>query len=152
MVLYYFGYRYSANCDRLRKETSSGAFACNECVLQVVNLDLPFGGVGHSGYGKFNGETGFRTFSNGKSVLIKPNLGFFPFDQIFPPTPDHKKPDIMNSMEFMATKQAKCMGVLKMIAFICIACLLLLVFHAPILDFGGRLFSGKIITWAPEYK
>ena len=28
--------------------------ACNECVLQVVNLDLPFGGVGHSGYGKFN--------------------------------------------------------------------------------------------------
>ena len=31
----------------------------NDVLLHIVNPDLPFGGVGASGYGKYHGHIGF---------------------------------------------------------------------------------------------
>jgi aldehyde dehydrogenase (NAD+) len=52
--------------------TSSGSACVNHCVLQFLPSDLPFGGVGPSGMGSYHGRAGFDTFSNLKSVLVKP--------------------------------------------------------------------------------
>lgn len=45
------------------------------------NSNLPFGGVGMSGYGKYHGIAGFKALSNSKALLIKPAFNFYPFTQ-----------------------------------------------------------------------
>lgn len=54
------------------EHTSSGGVTLNHVVLHVGVPNLPFGGVGASGLGSYNGQAGFRTFSHSKSVLNKP--------------------------------------------------------------------------------
>jgi hypothetical protein len=39
------------------------------CTVQPLIHDLPFGGVGNSGIGKYHGEWGFRAYSNVRGVL-----------------------------------------------------------------------------------
>ena len=51
----------------------------------MLNSDLPFGGVGLSGFGRLHGYEGFKSFSNSKSMLVKAELNVFPFDQTYPP-------------------------------------------------------------------
>lgn len=62
LAVYYFGANSSRNKNMLRfkQETSSGAFVVNELGYQVLNGDLPFGGVGGSGYGRTHGYEGFK--------------------------------------------------------------------------------------------
>jgi len=48
--------------------TTSGGVTINEIAFHVSLPVLPFGGIGPSGMGKYHGETGFRNFSNMKSV------------------------------------------------------------------------------------
>lgn len=48
LSLYYYGFR---NKNYLRDNTSSGQLVQNDSLLQVINFDLPFGGVGNSGNG-----------------------------------------------------------------------------------------------------
>ncbi len=61
--------------DRVLVETSSGGACVNHTLLHITPPDLPFGGVGPSGMGRYHGETSFETFSNMKSVLHKPLKG-----------------------------------------------------------------------------
>lgn len=61
--------------DRVLAETSSGGACVNHTLLHITPPDLPFGGVGPSGMGRYHGETSFETFSNLKSVLLKPLWG-----------------------------------------------------------------------------
>ena len=49
--------------------TSSGDAAVNDCTIQPLIPDLPFGGVGNSGMGKYHGEWGFRSYTNARGVL-----------------------------------------------------------------------------------
>jgi aldehyde dehydrogenase (NAD+) len=49
--------------------TVSGDAAPNECMLQPTIHDLPFGGVGNSGVGKYHVEWGFRAYLNARGVL-----------------------------------------------------------------------------------
>lgn len=49
--------------------TSSGGVSINDTIFHIVNDDLPFGGVGNSGFGKYHGQASFDTFSNTKSVF-----------------------------------------------------------------------------------
>ena len=49
--------------------TSSGDAVVNDCTLQPLIHDMPFGGVGASGMGKYHGEWGFRAYSNARGVL-----------------------------------------------------------------------------------
>jgi aldehyde dehydrogenase (NAD+) len=37
--------------------------------VHFVNANLPFGGVGFSGSGRYHGEAGFETFSNKKALM-----------------------------------------------------------------------------------
>jgi acyl-CoA reductase-like NAD-dependent aldehyde dehydrogenase len=80
LAIYYFGSSSGSNYKRLEKETSSGALVNNDVLFQAFNSDLPFGGVGHSGYGRYHGVEGFKAFSNPKSILIKPALTMYPYN------------------------------------------------------------------------
>ncbi len=60
-----------AAADRLIDETSSGGSCINHVVLHLTPPELPFGGVGPSGTGRYHGRSGFDTFSNLRSVLRK---------------------------------------------------------------------------------
>lgn len=64
LTIYYFGSVFSGNRTRLENETSSGSLVTNETLFQMVNPNLPFGGVGQSGYGRYHGIEGFKAFSN----------------------------------------------------------------------------------------
>jgi acyl-CoA reductase-like NAD-dependent aldehyde dehydrogenase len=58
--------------DRVLAETSSGGVCINDTIMQLGVSELPFGGVGESGIGRYHGKAGFDTFSHFKSVLRKP--------------------------------------------------------------------------------
>ena len=58
----------------LSQTTSSGSICINDVMLPVLIPNLPFGGVGKSGIGKFHGEEGFKNFSNQKSITRKDNF------------------------------------------------------------------------------
>ena len=91
LVVYYFGDKDGENYKRVLEETSSGSLVVNDTIYQILNTDLPFGGVGNSGYGRYHGISGFKTFSNMKSVLVKPPLDVFPFNMVFPPYTESRK-------------------------------------------------------------
>ena len=55
--------------EQILNSTASGDAGVNECTLQPIIHDLPFGGVGTSGMGKYHGEWGFRAYSNVRGVL-----------------------------------------------------------------------------------
>ncbi|WP_280716890.1 aldehyde dehydrogenase family protein [Kitasatospora sp. MAP5-34] len=57
---------------RLTEETSSGALAFGLPVSHLAMPELPFGGVGESGMGRYHGEYSIDTFSHAKAVLDKP--------------------------------------------------------------------------------
>ncbi|MFH8634470.1 aldehyde dehydrogenase family protein [Streptomyces lydicus] len=57
---------------RLLTETSSGALTFGLPVAHLTAPDLPFGGVGESGMGRYHGEYSVDTFSHTKAVLDKP--------------------------------------------------------------------------------
>jgi hypothetical protein len=89
------------------RETSSGAFAVNEAVFQAASSDLPFGGVGMSGYGKYHGFDGFKALSNNKAVLQKPALNVFPYTQLFPPFTQSKQNLIKRLVPLLHGTQAQ---------------------------------------------
>uniref|UniRef100_A0A7E4WB59 Aldedh domain-containing protein n=1 Tax=Panagrellus redivivus TaxID=6233 RepID=A0A7E4WB59_PANRE len=64
----------NSNIDKLLNETSSGGVTINDVLLHITVDTLPFGGVGHSGFGKYRGKYGFLEFSHPKAVLKR---GFF---------------------------------------------------------------------------
>ena len=55
----------------LEHETSSGALVFGGVMVHMTVPELPFGGVGHSGMGSYNGERTVATFSHERSVLHK---------------------------------------------------------------------------------
>jgi aldehyde dehydrogenase (NAD+) len=58
---------------QLIENTSSGTIGINETKLQFANPNLPFGGKGNSGMGKYHGKSSFDTFTHYRSVLHKKN-------------------------------------------------------------------------------
>ena len=68
LALYYFGDEEKAR--RVIRHTSSGGVVINDTLLHVANPNLPFGGVGNSGMGRYHRHAGFLSFSNPKSVLV----------------------------------------------------------------------------------
>lgn len=57
--------------ERILRKTSSGGVCINDTVMQVGVPELPFGGVGASGMGRYHGKASFDTFTHYKSVLSK---------------------------------------------------------------------------------
>ncbi len=69
--------------ERIISETSSGGICINDTIVHLTAANLPFGGVGNSGFGKYHGKAGFDTFSNQKSILRQTLL--FDMPKRFPP-------------------------------------------------------------------
>jgi len=76
--------------EQLLNSTTSGDAAVNECTLQPIIHDLPFGGVGNSGMGKYHGEWGFRAYSNARGVLYH-STGLDFSGLRYPPYDHHRK-------------------------------------------------------------
>lgn len=60
--------------ERLLYRTISGGVTINNCVLHVVQHDLPFGGTGASGMGHYHGREGFLELSKLRPVFTNPRL------------------------------------------------------------------------------
>ncbi len=71
LALYLFGGEQKEQ-EKILSMTSSGGVCFNDVVLQAGIPELPFGGVGSSGMGKYHGKAGFDNFTHYKSILKRP--------------------------------------------------------------------------------
>ena len=55
--------------ERILDNTESGDASVNDCSVHPLVPELPFGGVGNSGMGKYHGRYGFEAFTNARGVL-----------------------------------------------------------------------------------
>ena len=70
LALYWFGKNDTAQADVLRR-TVSGGVTVNDTLMHIAHDNLPFGGVGDSGWGAYHGELGFLRLSHQKAVLVQ---------------------------------------------------------------------------------
>jgi aldehyde dehydrogenase (NAD+) len=83
LALYIFG-AHTSEQKRIIEETSSGSVCLNDCAIQFLHHNLPFGGVNNSGLGRSHGYYGFLEFSHGKPIL-KQRHGFTSVQPLYPP-------------------------------------------------------------------
>ncbi|MEX0929175.1 MAG: aldehyde dehydrogenase family protein [Balneolales bacterium] len=83
LALYIFS-RNTENIDLILSNTTAGGSSVNDIYSHNFHPNLPFGGVNHSGTGKYNGHFGFKTFSNERAVLKEPPR-ITRTDYIYPP-------------------------------------------------------------------
>ncbi|RUO64876.1 aldehyde dehydrogenase family protein [Idiomarina ramblicola] len=55
--------------DLFTQQVSAGNVCYNDTLMFMLNDELPFGGVGHSGMGRYHGKWGFDTLSHLKPVM-----------------------------------------------------------------------------------
>ena len=67
----------------IQRELHFGGMTVNDTLMHVASPNLPFGGVGTSGMGRYHGEAGFKTFSHEESILERGSL--FDFKFRYPP-------------------------------------------------------------------
>ena len=68
-----YGFSKSArSLKQLTEQTHAGNQCNNDTLMFMLNPELPFGGVGPSGMGRYHGKFGFDTFSHHKAVMAKP--------------------------------------------------------------------------------
>ncbi len=70
LALYYFGNNEQHRTQFLN-DVVAGGMAVNDVVTHVTCHQLPFGGTGASGMGRYHGIDGFREFSHLKAVYIQ---------------------------------------------------------------------------------
>ncbi len=88
LALYYFGHNRKEQ-EQVLNNTRSGTVAVNDCVAQISNETLPFGGTGASGMGKYHGKESVLTFTHARSIMRK---NFFPEISFrYPPYTDWKQ-------------------------------------------------------------
>lgn len=54
--------------EMVLKDFSFGGGAVNDVLVHIANKNMPFGGVGNSGFGAYHGKYSFDTFSHKKSI------------------------------------------------------------------------------------
>ncbi len=62
----------NALSGRLMNNHRSGGVCINDTMKQGSNLNIPFGGVGDSGYGRYRGKAGVEAFSYERAVVRRP--------------------------------------------------------------------------------
>ena len=67
LALYYFGPKREGR--ELLRQTLSGGACINDTIMHIVNQHAPFGGVGHSGMGRYHGKESFLAFSHQRTVV-----------------------------------------------------------------------------------
>jgi acyl-CoA reductase-like NAD-dependent aldehyde dehydrogenase len=76
----------AAVAERILDATSSGDAEVNDCAIHPLFPELPFGGVGNSGMGKYHGHWGFEAFTNARGVLyhsakLDPGVRYPPYSK-----------------------------------------------------------------------
>jgi acyl-CoA reductase-like NAD-dependent aldehyde dehydrogenase len=71
---------------RLALQMNAGACVVNDVIRNIGNPHVAFGGNGRSGYGRYHGEDGLRTFSRIRSIMVAnklhdPEAHWFPFSR-----------------------------------------------------------------------
>lgn len=84
LALYLFSTNNS-NQDKVMRNLQFGGGCINDTIAHLGNIDLPFGGIGNSGFGVYRGKTSFDTFTHPKSIMKKSNwldnpLRYPPYD------------------------------------------------------------------------
>lgn len=75
--------------EMIMQAKRSGGVCVNDTLKQSSNLELPFGGVGESGYGRYRGKHGVYAFSYERAVARRGKLGAGlmdikpPYDKVF---------------------------------------------------------------------
>lgn len=77
LAFYYFG--KNGNAKEVLAKTTSGGACINDTLLHITNHNLPFGGVGSSGLGKYHGQESFLVFSNKRAIVTTPTWIDLPF-------------------------------------------------------------------------
>jgi len=72
LAFYVFTTRNSF-AKKMIHQFSFGGGTINDTAIHFINHNLPFGGVGESGIGKYHGKASFDTFSNAKGVVKRYN-------------------------------------------------------------------------------
>jgi acyl-CoA reductase-like NAD-dependent aldehyde dehydrogenase len=72
--------------ERILEATNSGDACVNDCSVHPLVPELPFGGVGNSGMGKYHGRWGYEAFTNARGVLyhsarIDPGVKYPPYTE-----------------------------------------------------------------------
>lgn len=61
--------RDRARAQRMAEQIRSGCVSVNDFALTYMAQELPFGGVGGSGFGRLNGRDGLRALCNTKAII-----------------------------------------------------------------------------------
>ena len=77
LAFYYFG-KESDGWDVIRR-TSSGGGCINDVIMHIANENVPFGGVGNSGMGRYHDRDSFEAFSHTRSIIATGNWIDLPF-------------------------------------------------------------------------
>lgn len=77
LALYYFGPKKHA--AEVIRRTSSGGACVDDTIMHIANENLPFGGVGNSGMGRYHGRESFDAFSHRRAVVATPVWLDLPF-------------------------------------------------------------------------
>ena len=140
LALYYYGSQKSKSFDLLKTKTSSGSLVCNDAFAQAMNVFLPFGGVGQSGYGSLNGYHAFKAMSHFKPVMECNTNNGFPANVLFPPYTDMTKKLIQYSGGSMLVKQSQV--VKASLIFIIVIVLLILLKYSNGINQVAQSFIG----------
>ncbi len=70
LALYWFGTDNAAR-DTVLANTVSGGVTVNDTLMHIAHENLPFGGIGASGWGSYHGEAGFLRLTMQKPVLVQ---------------------------------------------------------------------------------
>ncbi|ACF44672.1 aldehyde dehydrogenase family protein [Pelodictyon phaeoclathratiforme] len=70
--------------ERVVRHSRSGGVCINDLLFQAALHNLPFGGLGHSGFGAYHGKAGFDTFSFQRTLMHRslypdPDLRYPPY-------------------------------------------------------------------------
>lgn len=84
LALYCFG-ATRAEQEFMLRNTWSGGVTFDDTMLHALIQDLPFGGVGHSGMGRYGGFAGFKTCSNARSVAYAPWIDLMKMEPPYSP-------------------------------------------------------------------
>ncbi|CAD8095364.1 unnamed protein product [Paramecium primaurelia] len=117
LALYYYG-SSSKNKKLLEQQTSSGAIVHNDSLFHLLNPNLPFGGVGNSGYGAYHGITGFKSCCHAKPVFTKSTLNIYPFNIRYPPFTKHKLQTLSLFFKFAELPQRHVVNATLFVSFL----------------------------------
>lgn len=76
LALYYFS-ESNKKINYILKNTTAGGVTINDTIIHVANSNLPFGGVGNSGVGKYHGKSSFDAFTHEKAVMQRGTFAEF---------------------------------------------------------------------------